>query len=181
MNIQRIRKELHDISFKEDKTKGYGGNPLKFVDPFLPWFKVITYRKGSFLVVDRYTGEELNIGQAITFLHKRPVYGTNYYGILLDNNLNAKTVYTFLKQALLAGANKSAHRGLDGYKNHYFRYTNKFTEKRSFVEGEEKIFRKNTLVYIQVYHGGIIKDSRSYKDWSRKLQSSKKLLRKLKF
>jgi hypothetical protein len=181
MNIRALKKKLYKASIKDDCTKGYGGSPLKYIDPLLPWFKLITYRKGPFLVVDRYTGEEFNIGQAITFFRKRPMYGTNYYGILIDNKLKVKIVFSFLKKALLAGAGKSTHRGLDGYKENSFRYSNKFTEKRGFTEGEEKIFNNNKLVYIQVYHGGIIRDSRTRKDWMKNLLRSKNLLQKLKF
>jgi hypothetical protein len=182
-NLQKHLKKLHEISSREDKTKGYGGDPQKFLDPFLPWFKVITYKKGPYLVVDRYSGEELNMGQAITFYRKRPIYGVNYYGILVGQGrkLGPKRVFDFLKKALRAGAGKTTHRGLDGFRENKFLYKNHFTEKRGFLEGEEKIFYGNKLVYIQVYHGGLIEDTRNYKDWSKKLSPATELKSKLKF
>ena len=91
------------------------------------------------------------------------MYELNYYGILLDKNFKAKEVFSFLKKALIARSGKSAHRGLDGFKEEHFVYKNRFSEKRNFVEGEEKIFHKKTLIYIQVYNGGMIEDSRPYK------------------
>lgn len=172
-------KKLKEISLQEDKTKGYGGASEKFIDPFLSWFKVITYKKGAYLVIDRYTGAELNIGQAVTFYRKKPIYGINYYGILLDKKLKAKIVFDFLKKALRAAAGKSDHRGLDGFKEDGYLYENKFTEKRGFVEGEERIFYNHKLIYIQVYHGGMLEDARSYREWSRKLNSSEELLKRL--
>ncbi len=66
-------------------------------------------------MVDRYAGQEQNIGQAIYFYHKKPVYGLNYYGIVVGK-LKAGIIFEFLKEALRAGAGKSAHRRLNGYK-----------------------------------------------------------------
>ncbi|MFA7654047.1 MAG: DUF5680 domain-containing protein [Candidatus Magasanikbacteria bacterium] len=165
-------KNIEYLSLHNDKTKGYGSNPKKYLDPFLPRFKVIHYKKGKYQIVDRYTGQEQNIGQAIYYYHRQPVYGVNYYGIVVRKKPKAEVIFDFLKEALRAGSGKSIHRGLDGYKNSYWLYKNKFSERRGFVEGEEKIFYKGKLVYIQVYHGGLITDLRSYQDWSKKLLSS---------
>lgn len=182
MNPQKHLKQLRLISLREDKTKGYGGSSRKFIDPFLPRFKVITYKKGPYLVIDRYTGEEQNIGQAITFYRKRPVYGVNYYGFLQSRKFKAKAVYQFLKKALRAGAGVSVHRGLDGYKENGWVYRNSHKETiKGFVDGKETIFYKGKLIYIQVYHGGVIEDSRTYQEWSRKLLSANYLREEIKF
>lgn len=181
MNPKKHLKQLRLISLGEDKTKGYGGSSQKFIDPFLPRFKVITYKKGPYLVVDRYTGEEQNIGQAITFYRKRPVYGMNYYGFLQSRKFKARVVYRFLKKALRAGAGTSVHRGLNGYKDDGFVYKNSYKEIKGFVDGEETIFYKGKLIYIQVYHGGMIEDSRTYQEWSRKLLSTNCLRKEIKF
>lgn len=175
-HIKKIRK----ISLRQDKTDGYGGNPKKYVDPFLPRFKVIYYNKDQYQVIDRYTGQEQNMGQAIYYYCKQPVYGLNYYGIVTTKKLKANIIFEFLKEALRAGAGKSIHRGLNGYKRDEWLYRNKFTEKRGFVEGEEKIYYKRSLVYIQIYHGGAIADQRSYKEWVKHLLSVKELKRKIK-
>ena len=169
--------KIKAMSLQQDKTEGYGGSRRKYVDPFLPRFKVIYYVKGGYQVIDRYTGEDQNIGQAIYFYHKRPIYGLNYYGIMTTRTSKAELVFDFLKEALRAGAGKSVHRGLDGYKRNEWRYRNKFTEKRGFVEGEENIYYKKKLVYIQVYHGGAILDPRSYKRWGQRLLPVRELKR----
>ena len=161
--------KIREISLRQDKTKGYGGNPKKYVDPFLPRFKVIYYRKGKYKVVDRYTGQEQNIGQAIYYYQKQPVYGLNYYGTITASKPKAEIIFDFLKEALRAGFGKSVHRGPSKYKNKEWLYSNRFSEKRKFVEGEEKIYYKGKLVYIQVYHGGVINDLRSYKEWMKNL------------
>jgi len=172
--------KIREISLRQDKAEGYGGSPKKYIDPFLPRFKIIYYTKGNYQVVDRYTGQEQNIGQAIYFYHKQPVYGLNYYGIVTTKKLKANIIFEFLKETLRAGAGKSIHRGLNGYKRDEWLYRNKFTEKHGFVEGEEKIYYKGSLVYIQVYHGGAIADQRSYKEWAKHLLPVKELKRKIK-
>ena len=172
--------KISAISLRQDKIAGYGGSPKKYIDPFLPRFKVIYYSKGQYQVVDRYTGQEQNIGQTIYFYHKQPVYGLNYYGIVKTKRLKADIIFDFLKEALRAGSGKSVHRGLNGYKKNKWLYRNKFSEKRGFVEGEERIYYRERLVYIQLYHGGEIKDQGSYGEWVKNLLPKKELERKIK-
>lgn len=174
-------RKIRVISLRRDKTRGYGGNPRKYIDPFLPRFKVIYYEKGPYKVIDRYSGQEENIGQAVYYYRKRPVYGLNYYGIVITPKLKAEVIFDFLKEALRAGSGKSIHRGLNGYKRGNWTYRNKFSEKRGFVEGEEKIYHKGKLIYIQLYHGGNIGDLRSYKRWAINLLPAQELKRKAKF
>jgi len=168
------------MSLRQDKTKGYGGNPEKYVDPFLSRFRAIYYRKGNYKVIDRYTGQEQNIGQAIYYYRKQPVYGLNYYGIVTVQKPRADTIFDFLKEALRAGSGKSVHRGLDGFKKKDWIYRNKYSEKRGFVEGEEKIYYKREMVYIQVYHGGAVGDLRSHKEWLKNLLPANALKRRVK-
>lgn len=172
--------KIREISLRQDKTKGYGGNPEKYVDPFLPRFKAIYYRKGNYKIIDRYTGQEQNIGQAIYYYRKQPVYGLNYYGIVTVRRPKADIIFDFLKEALRAGSGKSVHRGLDGYRKNHWLYRNKSSEKRGFVEGEEKIYYKGRMVYIQVYHGGAVGDLRSHKEWLKNLLPANTLKRKTK-
>jgi hypothetical protein len=142
-NLLRHLEKLRKLSSLEDNTKGYAGDPQKFFDPFLPWFKTLTYKKGPYLVIDRYSGEELNIGQAITFYRRRPIYGVNYYGLLVDygRKLGPRVVFDFLKKALRAGAGKSWHRGLDGFKENRDFCTEIGLQKREgFLRARRKFF-----------------------------------------
>ena len=175
MNLQKHLQQLKKISSKDDKTKGYGGNPQKFIDPFLPWFKVIFYRKGPYLVIDRYTGDEQYGGQTVTYFKKKPVSLLNYYGLILNKKFKTDIVNEIIKAALRAGVGKSLYRGLNNYRNNGFVYKNTYTEKRGLIEGEEKIYYQGKLIYLMVYRGGTIQDNRSYKRWSKNLLPSKKL------
>lgn len=168
---------------KADKQYGYGGDKReRFIDPFLPWFKVITYKKDSGMVVDRYTGDESFVGETITFHKKRPIQGLNYYGFLIGSGkrLGTKKVYDFLKKALSAEG-KETPRGIDGFRDEDFVYKNTFSKKKGLIEGEEYIFYKDKLVYTLVYHGGVIEDKRAYKTWKKNLLSADDLIKKLKF
>jgi len=171
VNLKKHLSKIREISLNEEKTKGYGGSLKKFVDPLMPRFRLITYKKGPYLVVDRYSGDEQFIGQSITFYKKRPVLGSNYYGKILDNKLKTDYVYDFLKEALRSG--KSLQRGLDGYRKGKFLYKNKYTEKDGFVIGEEKIFLNNKQIYFLVYHEGFIEDRRSLDRWKKNLLTEK--------
>jgi hypothetical protein len=117
------------------------------------------------------------VGQAITYYRMRPIYGLNYYGILLNRRFNSTSVFQLLKKALQAGAGESPHRGLDGYHDKGYRYQNRFVERKGFVIGKERILYHNTLVYLQLYHGGLIVDTRRASEWSKHLRTANELLR----
>lgn len=156
---------------KESKC-GYGGATVKYADPFLPFFKVIIYKKGRYKVIDRYSGDENFIGQTIYYLNGEPKYGLNYYGLVIDKKFKTREVYAFLKKTLIVGSSK--YRGLNGYKEDKWLYKNKYTEKRGFVEGEEKIYFNKKLIYILVYHGGKVNEHKSLKEFNKNLLSIKK-------
>ena len=148
--------------------QGYGKTTIRYIDPLLPFFKVIYYKKGNYRVIDRYGGDENFIGQTIYYLNKKPKQGLNYYGIIIDRKFNTREVYAFLKKALITG--KSKYRGLNGYKEGKWLYKNKYTEERGFVEGEERIYFNKKLVYILVYTGGKITEHKSLKEFNKKLR-----------
>lgn len=150
-----------------ENKRGYSEAKIKYIDPLFQFFKVIYYKKGKYKVIDRYSGDENFIGQTIYFLNKKPAHGLNYYGIILDKKFKTKDVYTFLKKALIKGSSK--YRGFDGYAENNWLYKNKYVEKRGFVEGEERIYFNKRLVYVLVYHGGKISESKSLKEFSKNL------------
>ena len=160
-------------SVMKENKHGYGGATIKYLDPFLPLFKLIYYRKGKYKVIDRYSGDENFIGQTVYYLNKNPKYGLNYYGLITKNRFKSRDVYAFLKRALIAGSSK--YRGLDGYKEGSWLYKNKFAEKTGFVEGEEEIFYNKELIYILLYHGGKIAEHKSLKEFSKNLLKLKNI------
>jgi len=153
-------------------NKGYAYDPKKYIDPFLPRFKTIISRKNSHTFIDRYAGDEQFMGQTVYYKNKKPVFGMNYYGAIVDKKFKPAEVYAFLKKALKA---KSPYRGLDGFREGFFLYRNHYKERFAMIEGEERIYYKKNLIYILKYHAGKISVTRSIKQWSRNLLPSKSI------
>lgn len=160
-------KRLRELRCSDKKSRGYSGRSPRFVDPCLPRVRMLRFRHGPYLTIDRYTGQEQNIGQAITYFARRPVYGFNYYGRMVSRTVSAERTFRFLKRALRAGAGRCAYRGPSEFRQQSWSYSNTFHEDGECVRGEERIYWQNKLVYWQVYHGGPIEDSRSYLEWQR--------------
>jgi hypothetical protein len=97
----------------------------------------------------------------------------------MRKRFKAAEVFNFLKKALKAG--KSPHRGLNGFGEEDWLYRNEYAEKRGFLEGEERIYYKEQLVYILIYNGGQISDKRTYLEWSKKLLNPSELVKNIKF
>lgn len=167
-----VEKDRMTRNIMEENKKGYGEATIKYIDPLLPFFKVIYYKKGKYRVIDRYSGDENFIGQTVYSLNQKPVYGLNYYGIVINKRFKTGDIYAFLKRALVAGS--SRYRGFDGYKEEKWLYKNKYSEKRGFVEGEEKIYFNRKVVYMLVYHGGKVIEHKSLKEFLKNLYTWKK-------
>ncbi|MFA4937329.1 MAG: DUF5680 domain-containing protein [Patescibacteria group bacterium] len=163
-----------------NQPSGYGNAKIKYKDELLPWVKVICYRKDKYVVVDRYSGDQKFIGQSIYFNNKKPIFGFNYYGRVVEKSFLAKTdkLFDFLKKALRAGVGNK-FRGKDGFSESGFKYYNKYKENNGFIIGNEVIKYNQKIIYRLMYHGGSMEDRRNYKQWSKKLLSSTKLYKDL--
>lgn len=168
------------LAMRKGKAQGYGADSVKYLDPLVRKMKVIVYRRGPYLVIDRYTGQEQNVGETITLYRGQPIYGFNYYGRMLVERPRAEETYEFLKAALRAGNGKVEHRGPKTFKKDDYVYHNRYVNRQGILEGRETIYFKRKLIYIQVYHGGMIEDRRSYAEWAKRLLSINKLNQALK-
>ncbi len=158
-------------------TGSYASDPRKYKDPLLPKFKVISYSKNDYLVVDRYTGHRKYTGQAVTYYKNHPVFALNYYGAVTKSGMNTDSIFQFLKEALRAATGMNQHRGLDGFRRGEYTYKNKYVTRNGMVEGREEILFGRTVVYAALYHGGSVEDRRKTRSWSRGIASATSLFR----
>lgn len=116
------------------------------------------FEQGDLIYHDTYFGARDFMGEEIVYKNKKPVWGTNYFGFILSDQLTEKEVYDFLREALMQGYSdiipvRGPREFSDG------KWTYRFTVKGGLENflGEEEIFLDNEVVYRAYIHGGFIK------------------------
>lgn len=106
---------------------------------------------------DTYFGARDFIGEEIVYQENKPIWGMNYYGYIPDQKISEKTVYDFLRSALMQDSGDILPvRGPREYSEGESQYANQATGTLDRFSGEEHIIFNNELVYHCWYHGGAI-------------------------
>ncbi|MDE5995056.1 MAG: hypothetical protein K2G60_06050 [Oscillospiraceae bacterium] len=131
--------------------------------------KVSSSRNGSFdyefsdgkmTYHDTYFGGTKFIGEEIVYTSDNsPVWGMNYYGVTLNENLSEELLDNVLRPALMKVGedNILPVRGPKEYINNEYRYTFEVFGDLACFEGIETIYCNNEKIYVLKCHGGIIK------------------------
>ena len=154
VNQKNLKKFLVKAKINTYALSGEGGENV-LADgskEFLFEENIIAYR-------DRYFGSVSFIGEEIVFQNKKPMWGMNYYGEIISENISKNKVYEFLKNALLKVKENKPFRGPDNFEEDNFKYINKAEGNVEKFYGQEIILYKKQLVYKLFYHGGLIKKS----------------------
>lgn len=115
------------------------------------------FEKDDLIYHDTYFGGRDFIGGEIVYKSGKPVWGMNYYGYLLAENVDVKDVYDFLRQALLEEyGDVLPVRGPKKFERGTWTYTNEPEGELGRFTGKEEISLDNTVIYRADYHGGFI-------------------------
>ncbi len=118
------------------------------------------YRSGNLLYHDTYFGGTNFMGEEVVYENlDTPIWGMNYYGITLDEDLSEEAIDKALRPALmLVGSDDIIPvRGPKEYNNGEYKYTFSVSGDIHCFEGEESIYKNDKKVYVLKCHGGIIK------------------------
>ena len=151
-NINKLSKFL--ISAKINTYASVGESEEK---EFTDGGKGFEFIEGEFKYKDRYFGSKAFIGEEIVSQNEKPIWGMNYYGGIVSENVPFDKVYIFLKKALSKAKEKKPFRGPDNFEEDNFKYINESEGSVDNFEGEETILYKDKKVYKLKYHGGLIK------------------------
>ncbi len=131
--------------------------------------KILSSRKGSFdyeysndkmTYHDTYFGGTKFMGEEVIYTsNDTPIWGMNYYGITLNENLSEEAIDNALRPALMKVGedNILPVRGPKEYINNGFRYTFEVNGNLDYFDGVETIYKDDEKVYVLKCHGGIIK------------------------
>lgn len=116
------------------------------------------FEKGDLIYHDTYFGRRDFIGEEVVYKNQKPVWGANYVGFILDDNLDERENGDFLRKALMQEYDDIIPvRGPKYFKEGNFEYKNTASGGLERFEGREEIFKDGKLVYYAIFHGGFIR------------------------
>lgn len=115
----------------------------------------LPYEKGAFKYLDSFAGEVDFIGEEVVWYESIPVWGMNYYGILLKKA--PEEFSDFLKSSLSLVCIESPFRGPAYYTEGQLEYRCSWDGDLDFFSGHEEIFYLGELIYKLLFHGGKLK------------------------
>lgn len=115
------------------------------------------FEKGDLMYHDTYFGGRDFIGEEIVYKNKKPVWGANYFGFVLDESVGENDVYDFLRKALMEEYDDIIPvRGPARFSEGKWAYSFSVEgDLKNFV-GKEEISLNNELAYRCFVHGGLI-------------------------
>lgn len=115
------------------------------------------FEKDGLIYHDTYFGSRDFIGEEVVYKDNKPVWGLNYYGLILSETTNEKELYGFLREALMQEYSDIIPvRGPKNYQQGDWEYNNSADGELDRFTGTEEIYRAGVLVYKCHYHGGFI-------------------------
>lgn len=82
------------------------------------------------------------------------IWVMNYYGEVLPNCSDPKSIYSFLKEAMLLVNTEYPFRGPAQLESKKYRYANHQNGSLDCFHGIESIYENEEKVYVLYYHGG---------------------------
>ena len=111
--------------------------------------------------LDRYNGFNPFAGSEQIFDSDNALlWVMNYYGEVLSSGSDPKSIYSFLKEAMLLVSPEYPFRGPEKLEKQNFRYENQQHGSIERFHGIESIYENDEKVYVLYYHGGGIKATR---------------------
>lgn len=117
------------------------------------------YRNNEMTYHDTYFGGTNFMGEEVVYISSEsPLWGMNYYGITLDENLSEEAIDKALRPALMrVGEDDTLPvRGPKEYINGDYKYTFEVNGNLDYFEGVETIYKNNKKIYVLKCHGGTI-------------------------
>jgi hypothetical protein len=116
------------------------------------------FEKGDLIFHDTYFGVRDFIGCEVIYKDRTAVWGMNYYGVIDRDETDEKTLYGFLRDALMQKQGDLIPvRGPQSFQAGEWRYTNTLNGGIDVFTGSEEIHEAGQLVYRAYYHGGFVR------------------------
>jgi hypothetical protein len=117
----------------------------------------LSYTEGNLTYIDTYLGGFHFIGEEAVWKSDVPIWGMNYYGKMLVDEV-PQGFGEFLKEALLQSPAEAPYRGPGQHRSDSFVYHCEWKGSLERFEGWEEIMYQDASIYRLVFHGGEIRD-----------------------
>jgi uncharacterized protein DUF5680 len=115
------------------------------------------FEQDQFTYHDTFFGDRDFIGEEIVYKQDRPVWGANYFGFILADEIGEAEVYDFLRKALMQDYdNVIPVRGPREFSDGDWRYRFSVDGDLSNFSGQEEILLRERTIYRLLLHGGLI-------------------------
>lgn len=143
---------------KEANKSGYANIKAKKAPSTRPGSKDYHFDKGNLIYHDTYFGSRDFIGETIVYKHSFPIWGSNYFGFVLDEKIDKEDLYDFLRKALLQEQDGLLPvRGPSDFSCGNWHYRFSASGDLANFSGQEEISLDDKIVYRCLIHGGFIK------------------------
>ena len=116
------------------------------------------FEKDGLIYHDTYFGGRDFIGEEIVYKDQKPIWGANYFGIVLADEIGAKDIYDFLRKSLMQDYDDVIPvRGPSSFSEGNWRYRFSAPGDLTNFSGEEEILLHEKVVYRLLIHGGFIR------------------------
>lgn len=137
------------------KLSGYAGGgegqEIKFDDGS----KGFELTSDGYKYLDRYNGFNPFAGSEHVYKPDNTlIWVMNYYGEVLPSCSDPKSIYSFLKEAMLLINPEYPFRGPAQLEKQNFKYTNSQNGSLDNFHGIESIYENEEKIYVLYYHGG---------------------------
>jgi len=116
------------------------------------------FEKDGLTYHDTYFGGRDFIGEEIVYKDQKPVWGANYFGFVLADDVDEKDMYDFLRKALMQDYdNIIPVRGPAKFSDGKWSYQFSVNGGLENFAGQEEILLNEKVVYRCLIHGGFIR------------------------
>ena len=156
MPIEITIKELSDF-LKEANKSTYANKDASKVGSSRLESEDYHFEKGNLTYHDTYFGATKFIGEEVVYKSGKPVWGMNYYGFTVSNEISEGLFDAILRPALMSGSGDNIPvRGPKEFINGEWKYTFNTDGDLANFTGIEEISKNGKVVCRLHCHGGFI-------------------------
>jgi len=143
---------------REANLHTYADKDVKKAISLRPNSRDYHFEKGTLAYHDTYFGGTNFIGGEVVYQDNQPVWGMNYYGFTLNNEITESLFDAILRPALLSGSGDNIPvRGPKEFLNGEWKYTFNADGDLANFTGLEEISKNGEIVCRLYCHGGFVK------------------------
>lgn len=156
--MKKISIGILDNFLREANLSTYANEDVKKVSSLRPGSKDYHFERDNLAYHDTYFGATNFIGEEIVYKDGMPVWGMNYYGFTLNNEISENLFDSILRPALMSGSGDNIPvRGPKEFINGEWKYNFNTDGDLTNFTGLEEIFKNNDVVCRLWCHGGFIR------------------------